>query len=238
MNAFRYDVQGLRGIAVLAVIAYHYKLLPNGYLGVDVFFVISGFVITQHLFSKNKKERLGLIPFYLRRIRRILPLVLFICLVSIIIGLMTMLPDDLENLSQSVVASLLFFNNILLLNTSVRYWEPLNDYKPLMHTWSLAIEEQFYIAFPIIIKLLEQFGRTFILSALVLITASSALYFVLESDSSAKFYLIQYRAFEISAGCLVALLSSKILPNKGIALLSFVTLLCTIFLFSSLSNTI
>lgn len=137
-GTYRNDIDGLRAIAVLAVIVFHFGYLSNGFLGVDIFFVISGFLITGIIYKEINDNRFSIINFYLRRIRRIIPLALFVSLVALIIGIATMLPDDLENLAQSVIATNLFSNNVLQAITVKNYWDLVNEYKPLMHTWSLG----------------------------------------------------------------------------------------------------
>jgi peptidoglycan/LPS O-acetylase OafA/YrhL len=131
---YRKDIDGLRSIAVLAVIVFHMRYLPNGYLGVDVFFAISGYLITKIVYNEAVNSQFSIINFYLRRIRRIIPLVLFTTFIALLVGIFVMLPDDLENLSQSVFATNFFANNILLLKTVGDYWATVNEFKPLMHT--------------------------------------------------------------------------------------------------------
>ncbi len=132
MNKYRTDIDGLRAIAVISVILFHLGYLSNGYLGVDVFFVISGYLITGIVFNEVENNKFSILKFYERRIRRIIPLVLFTTSIAFIVGLIFMLPDDLENLCQSVVASNLSANNILMRITSSDYWAIKNDYKPLI----------------------------------------------------------------------------------------------------------
>ncbi len=105
---YRKDIDGLRGYSVLAVVIFHFGFLPNGFLGVDVFFVISGFLITNLIYQKILNGEFSILDFYIRRTRRIIPLVLFICLISLILGIVVMLPDDLDNLAQSVFATIFF----------------------------------------------------------------------------------------------------------------------------------
>ena len=131
---YRTDIDGLRAFAVSAVILFHLGYLPNGYLGVDVFFVISGYLITSIVYGKASRGTFSIADFYRRRIRRILPLMLVVSSVALAVGASYMLPDDLENLGQSVVASNFSANNILMYFTSADYWAVRNDYKPLMHT--------------------------------------------------------------------------------------------------------
>ena len=154
-NKYRTDIDGLRAIAVISVILFHLKYISNGYLGVDVFFVISGYLITSIIYKEVESNSFSILKFYEKRIRRIIPLVLFTSFVAFILGLFFMLPDDLENLSQAVFASNFSVNNILMRITSSDYWAIKNDYKPLMHTWSLGIEEQFYLFYPFIFFFLK-----------------------------------------------------------------------------------
>jgi peptidoglycan/LPS O-acetylase OafA/YrhL len=197
---YRKDIDGLRAIAVLSVIFFHFGCLPNGYLGVDIFFAISGYLITKIVYAEVLADKFSVVNFYLRRIRRIIPLVLFTTIVAVIVGLCVMLPDDLENLTQSVVATNFFANNILLLITTGDYWNIINEYKPLMHTWSLGIEEQFYLIYPVIFLIFSKKRSRFILSVLLVLTIASLSMFLISSNEAVKFYSIQFRFFELSLG--------------------------------------
>ncbi|MEK7433226.1 MAG: acyltransferase [Cyanobacteriota bacterium] len=197
---YRKDIDGLRAIAVLSVILYHFGYLPNGYLGVDIFFVISGYLITKIIFKEVIENKFSITQFYLRRIRRIIPLVLFTTSIALIIASFVMLPDDLDNLSQSVIATNFFANNILLLITTGNYWNIVNEYKPLMHTWSLGIEEQFYLIYPLIFLTFQKKRIRWILPILLLLTIISMTMFISSSDEAYKFYSIQFRFFELSLG--------------------------------------
>ncbi|REC40417.1 acyltransferase family protein [Chryseobacterium sp. 5_R23647] len=208
LNNYRKDIDGLRAIAVMVVIIFHLGFLPNGYLGVDVFFVISGYLITKILYREAKENRFSIVQFYIRRIRRIIPLVVFCTLLSLIIGAMVMLPDDLENLSQSIIATNFMANNILLLITTGNYWDLSNEFKPLMHTWSLGIEEQFYFILPLIILVCKGKYVKLILPILLIFTLFSAVFFLLPNfaNDASKFYLIQYRFFELAIGGIIGIL--------------------------------
>ena len=161
-KTYRTDIDGLRAIAVLSVILFHLGYLSNGFLGVDVFFVISGYLITGLVYKEVEHNKFSILRFYERRIRRIVPLVLFTTFTAFAIGMLVMLPNDLENLCQAVIASNLSANNILMFITSADYWALHNDYKPLMHTWSLGIEEQFYLLYPVILFFLKGDRKRFI----------------------------------------------------------------------------
>ena len=170
MMKYRPEIDGLRALAVIPVILFHagFDLLSGGFIGVDVFFVISGYLITTILIDDLENKRFSIINFYERRARRILPALFFVMLLCIPFAWMWMLPDALENFGQSLVSTSLFSNNILLMLTSADYWELKAVYKPLLHTWSLAVEEQYYIIFPIFLLLrgvsvrIECFGSLFL----------------------------------------------------------------------------
>lgn len=234
---YRTDIDGLRAIAVLPVLLFHYGHLPNGYLGVDIFFVISGFLITGIIYKKIQNNSFSIIDFYIRRTRRIIPLVSFICLFSLIIGIITMLPDDLENLAQSVIATNFFSNNILQILTTKDYWDVVNEFKPLMHTWSLGIEEQYYLIYPFIFLLLGKKKKALILPTLIILTLISlALYFAPFSDYQ-KFYLLQFRFFELAIGGVAAiLLNGKVIKHSFSLILLTLLLALIIFENSYISN--
>jgi peptidoglycan/LPS O-acetylase OafA/YrhL len=221
---YRPDIDGLRAIAVLPVILFHFGWLPNGYLGVDVFFVISGFLITGIIQNDLVHDRLSVRAFYLRRTRRILPLTLFISLVAFLVGLATLLPDDLENLAESVVATNVFANNILQAITTKNYWDVVNEYKPLMHTWSLGVEEQYYLLYPWLFTLVGAWRRTWLLPAIVLLAGVSAALYLLPFDDFRKFYLIYFRFWELALGGIAAIVLGNQVINHRLSALPIVCL--------------
>ena len=227
---YRTDIDGLRAIAVISVILFHLGFLKNGYLGVDIFFVISGYLITGIVYNESIKSKFSIFKFYERRIRRIFPLVLFTTFISLVIGVVFMLPDDLENLSQSIIATNFSANNILLYITSVDYWAIANDYKPLMHTWSLGIEEQFYLLFPLLFFTLKN-NTKYILPVLSFLSILSLLFFLNSKEDSSKFFFLQYRFFELSIGGICAIFFIK---NKAASIIkydNYLLYVITIFLF-------
>lgn len=207
-GAYRGDIDGMRAIAVIAVIFFHAGYLPNGYLGVDMFFVISGYLITGIIYRAIRENRFSIRDFYDRRIRRIIPLVTFISLISLLIGVAVMLPDDLENLAQSVVATSLFSNNILQAVTTRNYWDVVNEYKPLMHTWSLAIEEQYYILYPFLFMLFRKRVK-WLLPVIVVLTLISLVLFLMPFEHYEKFYYLPFRFFELSTGGILSILLNR-----------------------------
>jgi peptidoglycan/LPS O-acetylase OafA/YrhL len=156
----RADIDGLRAIAIIPVVLEHAgaPIFPGGFVGVDVFFVISGFLITGILRREMASGSFSLTRFYERRARRLLPALLVMTLFCIPFAWAWMLPEFLANFGQSIVATLLFSNNILLALTS-GYWALESAFKPLLHTWSLGVEEQFYIVFPLLLFLVWKAGK-------------------------------------------------------------------------------
>ena len=214
-TGYRPEIDGVRAIAVVAVILFHMGYLPNGYLGVDVFFVISGYLITGIIYKKRKTASFSIKEFYLRRFRRITPLVLVVTTVALLVGGFVMLPDDLENLAQSVVATTLFSNNILSYITIFDYWDITNEFKPLMHTWSLGIEEQYYLFYPLIIMLIPVKRKKLLVTLLSVLALLSFSLYLFESGAATRFYLLQYRFFELAIGGIFAIiLDSKIVELK------------------------
>ncbi|MFC5385291.1 acyltransferase family protein [Aquamicrobium segne] len=203
--SYRKDIDGLRAVAVIAVIVFHLGLAPAGYLGVDIFFVISGYLITSIIIKDVACGEFSFAYFYERRARRIIPLALVASLVAMVASALLMLPDDLENLAQSVVATNIFSNNILQATTTRNYWDVVNEYKPLMHTWSLGIEEQFYIFWPFAIIAAFALSVKWKYLMLYTICAVSFILFLSPFSQSDKFYYLPFRLFELAAGGLVAM---------------------------------
>lgn len=155
---YRKEIDGLRAVAVLPVILFHagFEIFSGGFVGVDVFFVISGYLITNIIIEDLKKDRFSIAAFYERRARRILPALFFVMLCSIPLAWVLMLPPQFEDFSKSLIAVSLFASNILF-GGQDGYFEPTTEAQPLLHTWSLAVEEQYYIVFPL---LLMGYGAT------------------------------------------------------------------------------
>jgi peptidoglycan/LPS O-acetylase OafA/YrhL len=225
-NKYRQDIDGLRAVAVLSVIMFHLGYLPNGYLGVDIFFVISGFLITGIIYREISENRFSIWDFYMRRTRRIIPLVTFVSAFSLAVGYRFMLPDDLENLAQSVIATNFFSNNILAVITTKNYWDVLNEYKPLMHTWSLGIEEQYYLLYPLIFMFIRRKMSVLIMPILLVLSLLSLLCFFVPSESFYKFYLLPYRFYELSIGGLLAILFKGKIIERKVSILLLIALVC------------
>lgn len=211
---YRADIDGLRAVAVLSVVVFHAfpDILPGGFVGVDIFFVISGYLITSILLSN--RNGFSFIDFYSRRIKRIFPALLTILLVTFIAGWAILLKSEFLQLNTHVTAGSLFYSNFQLLN-EVDYFDTKSETKPLLHLWSLAIEEQFYILWPLIIW--ASFRSK--VSPIVVIITLAALSFYTNvtltySDKMSAFYLPQSRAWELLSGGALAWISLRI---KGLS---------------------
>lgn len=143
-------IDGLRAVAVLLVVLFHFELgIPGGFIGVDVFFVISGFLITSLIFNDIEKGNFSLGRFWERRARRILPALAIVILATLVAGWFLLLPRDLIDLGWSVLAQAVFLQNVVFWKGEGYFAAP-SEVKPLLHTWSLAVEEQFYFVFPLL----------------------------------------------------------------------------------------
>ena len=204
---YRREIDGLRALAVLPVILFHagFKIFSGGFVGVDVFFVISGFLITTILLSELEAGNFSLINFYERRARRILPVLFFVMLLCLPFAWIWLIPDDMKSFSQSVVAVSLYASNILFWGTS-GYFDSAAELKPLLHTWSLAVEEQYYLFFPVFLMLAWRFGKRWIFNCLVFVFILSLALAQWWSSSMpmAGFFLLPARGWELLIGAFVA----------------------------------
>jgi len=204
---YRREIDGLRAIAVLPVILYHagFSWFSGGYVGVDVFFVISGYLITSILLKDLAQGNFSIVKFYERRARRILPALALVLLCSIPFAWLWLLPSQFQNFSRAVMATSLFASNILFWRSS-DYFAPAAEETPLLHTWSLAVEEQFYIFFPIFLLLLWRFGKNITFYAVILVSFISLALseYGWRNYPTANFYLIITRAWELGVGAICA----------------------------------
>jgi peptidoglycan/LPS O-acetylase OafA/YrhL len=211
---YRPHIDGLRAVAVLSVIAYHMSAfsLRGGYLGVDSFFVISGFLITSVIWREARNMEFSILRFYERRIRRIMPALLLVLAVAAVLSTLVLLPVDLAGFARSLLASLGFSANIYFWRDT-NYFTQLANERPLLHLWSLGVEEQFYILFPIMVVLFAKRRASILLPLLVFCASLSLIADVVAIRAGADipaFYLLPTRAWEIGAGCIVALAPLKV----------------------------
>ena len=223
--SFREDINGLRAIAVLSVVFYHadFFFVKGGWLGVDIFFVISGYLISNIIISELNEQNFTFRNFYLKRVRRILPALISIILISLPFAYWLLTPGAVKEFSKSTLSSVFFYSNYYFQNLDFYNAEPTKQ-MPLLHTWSLSIEEQFYIIFPILCLLIFKSAKKYFvvyLSVLLLISI------FLNSTTSEllKFYQIQYRGWELLLGSLTMIVQNKIKINNlsyiGIAFITY-----------------
>jgi peptidoglycan/LPS O-acetylase OafA/YrhL len=206
-NSYRTDIEGLRGIAVLSVMLFHAgSIVPGGFIGVDIFFVISGFLITGITARELDAGRFSLSEFYARRIRRISPAFFFMLALCAVAGLFLLVPSELRNLGRSMNFAV-FFNANWYFYKQVGYFDTPALTKPLLHTWSLAVEEQFYLIWPLLlIGLWRAFGKRslpYAMLALLALSLAAGVY-ELDHNKSRVFYLLHYRAWELLLGGILA----------------------------------
>lgn len=236
---YRNDIDALKGICIIAVVLYHMGILKSGYLGVDAFLVINGFLIIPSISKKISNGDFSFISFIKRRIIRLMPLIILASAVSLGLGYYLMLPDNYENLAQSVIASNVMSENVLSAITTKNYWDVSNEFKPLMHLWYVGILFEFYITFPIICLLFTKFGdlskerkENIIRVIVILLFSLSLILFLLPIDTAGnKFYFIQYRYFEILFGGILSFVPFKSFFEgtkwvKHISLFGILCILC------------
>jgi peptidoglycan/LPS O-acetylase OafA/YrhL len=205
---YRREIDGLRAIAVLPVIFFHtgFKSFSGGFVGVDVFFVISGYLITTIILAELEREKFSLVNFYERRARRILPALFTVMLVCVPLAWTLLSPADLKSFSKSLVAVSSFVSNIFFWRDG-GYFETATEMKPLLHTWSLAVEEQYYVIFPLFLVYSWQFGKRWIQIALAsaFVASLSLAQWGAYAYPGASFYLLPTRAWELLCGAFAAL---------------------------------
>jgi peptidoglycan/LPS O-acetylase OafA/YrhL len=221
--SYRPDIDGLRGLAVTCVVLAHAfpHLMPNGFVGVDIFFVVSGFVITSIIVAQLRAGSFSLTEFYIRRINRIFPALILVLVACIGFGWLSLYADEFKSLGRSVAWGSGFLANINLF-LEVGYWDVSAKLKPLLHLWSLGVEEQFYLAWPLIIFAIWVFRFNTIACLLVLISVS--LYWslhVIVSDQAAAFYLPFSRLWELLCGAALACAGMRKAPHDARSLPAF-----------------
>lgn len=205
---YRAHIDGLRAIAVLGVVLFHFGAdwLPGGFTGVDVFFVISGFLISKSIYAEATEGSFSILGFYERRMRRIVPAFLVVSAVTAIAAVFLLFPPQLVSFARSLIWSALAFGNVYFYRRA-DYFGPSAEEMPLLHYWSLGVEEQFYLVFPALVMLCHRWrpkALPFVIGGLLL-ASLIACEAVLRVDPAAAFYLLPFRAFELLIGAALAL---------------------------------
>lgn len=216
---YRPDIDGLRAVAVLPVMLFHAGIasFSGGYVGVDIFFVISGYLITGILLEELTRERFSIAGFYERRVRRILPALYVMMLVCVPVSLWCLLSTELKDFARNFLAVLLYVSNFVFAGDS-GYFDHAAELKPLLHTWSLAVEEQFYLLMPAVLYGAWRYARTHLLTVLWLLLLGSFL-FALDQVTRAPveaFYLLPSRAWELLLGAVVAVSQTRPAVQEGL----------------------
>ncbi len=242
---YRPEIDGLRAIAVLAVIFYHaeleffgIKFMKGGYYGVDIFFVISGYLISSIILNEIQiKGSFSFFNFYERRARRLLPVLFLVIGISIPVGWLMLYPTSIINFSETILSSLFFLSNYFFYYKSFDYNNNLSQLVPFLHTWSLSIEEQFYLIFPVFFIFFYKLNKKLIGIFLFVIFLISINYLDINfnKNNNSIFYLTYARMWEILSGCILAFYkndnsNNKIFLNNLISLIGFILIISSIFL--------
>lgn len=237
MKKYRKEIDGLRAIAVIPVILFHtgFQIFAGGFIGVDIFFVISGYLITLIIHKEIKNKKFNLLLFYERRARRILPALIFMLAITYIISHFIFLPGAHKTIGQFVFTSIFSISNLFLYFRGNNYFGLEDGNNPLYHTWSLGVEEQFYFFFPIFLLLTSIIfkKRLYLYVTLVALLSFYVSEIVQKNDLIANFYLPHTRSWELLIGSITALIVNKIglKKNEIISLIGLIAILLSIFIF-------
>jgi peptidoglycan/LPS O-acetylase OafA/YrhL len=235
---YRADIDGLRAIAILGVVFFHFNIYPfkGGYLGVDVFLVISGYLIASFILPKLKNNDFNFFEFFLRRIKRLLPTYYITLALSFILAYLVFEPDIFNKFAKSSISSMFFVSNFFFWKNS-GYWDESNT-NPLLHTWTLSLEWQFYFFISIFFYLGWQFFRNYLKLLLLIIFILSLALSILYIGRNVSFFLIPFRLFEFSIGSFIFLIEKKIkLFDNNKNILSFFGFFLIIFSFINFDST-
>jgi len=240
---YRADIDGLRAVAVIAVVFYHFGVpgFSGGFVGVDVFFVVSGFLITSLIDSEIRDGRFTLAHFFERRIRRIFPALFFLLLVLTILAYIELFPHTYKAFGRSITATSVFLSNLEFWREGAIYFAPPSAQKPLLHTWSLAVEEQFYVLFPPLLMLLARYPRQRTIVTLQVLILVSLCWGVWSSTFStlaqAGFFLFPSRIWELLLGALIAVRAIPTLTNRPagdlLSALGLAMILCSVVFYTT-----
>jgi len=221
MTNYRPEIDGLRALAVLSVIFFHagFQSFSGGFVGVDIFFVISGYLITSIILSEKQNDTFTLIGFYERRMRRILPALFLVMFVCLPLAWLCLRPNEMKEFCDSLIAVSVFASNYLFWTQS-GYFATANELKPLLHTWSLAVEEQYYLLFPLFLLFTWSLGKRLVISILVItaLTSLSVSHWGAFNKPGVTFYFLPTRGWELLIGVLA---SFYLFDNKKIEINKF-----------------
>ncbi|SEB39138.1 acyltransferase family protein [Terriglobus roseus] len=205
-RVYRPDIDGLRAVAVLMVLGAHFRTrFRGGYVGVDIFFVISGYLISGHVISQLEVDSFSIVGFYERRIRRIFPALVVVLIFTTVLAWHYLFPAEFSDYAKSLLAAIFSYSNLLFWKQS-GYFDAPSQTKPLLHTWSLGVEEQFYIFLPIFLIAIRRFARQHMRTAIYLVSAltfSLSIYWV-RRDATAAFFWAPLRAWELLIGTIIS----------------------------------
>ena len=231
---YRPEIDGLRALAVVPVILFHagFELFSGGFVGVDVFFVISGYLITTVLIEDLENKRFSIVNFYERRARRILPALFFIMILCVPFAWILLSGPSLHKFGNGLIGVSLFLSNVVFWKQK-GYFDQSSELNPILHTWSLAVEEQYYVLFPIFLVLAWRFGKNRVFWMIVLMAAISLLLseWGWRNKGTANFYLAPTRAWELLAGSIAAFVihNRGVQKNNLLALLGLAAIIFSIF---------
>ena len=204
--AYRRDIDGLRAVAVVLVIADHLRShFSGGYIGVDVFFVISGYLISAAMLKEMADGTFSIGNFYERRVRRILPALIVVLLATCVLAWRYLFPSELADFAKSLLAAVFSVSNFWFWHQA-GYFDAPSAFKPLLHTWSLAVEEQFYIFFPILLLVIRRFAMRWLklaIFAVAAVTFALSMFYV-QRNAAAAFFFAPLRAWELLIGTIVS----------------------------------
>lgn len=243
---YRNEIDGLRSIAVIGVLFYHIefffndqKLLPGGFFGVDIFFVISGYLISKLIISELTIDNdLDLKKFYFRRAKRILPALYLMIFISIIFGWFYLTPKNYLEYSSSIISSIFFYSNYFFFFQGLDYNSESSFLKPLLHTWSLSVEEQFYIFFPIVLIFIHRFKNKLNLTLSLIIILFFISFFTSIFNNSFSFYSSSSRFWELLAGTLLVFIEKKEIDFTSKKKLSYFGIILILISYLLLDNKI
>jgi len=219
MAGYRADIDGLRALAVLPIVAFHlkYSWIGGGYVGVDIFFVISGYLIGGGILRQIREGRYSIADFYFRRFRRIAPALVVTLIGTTVAAWFLLLPNAFKDYAKSLVATSLFGSNIWFWHT-IDYFNADAETHPLLHTWSLAVEEQFYILFPLLMLFLRRSAMRTVHGVIIVLTLASlaASILLLKSQPAATFYLLHTRVWELLLGVIAVEIHSTLLGRSRV----------------------